>query len=341
MPRIGITEAAFAAAAAKLQCDIAAIKAVAEVESRGSGFIPSGKPTILFERHKFHKYSGGIFSAANPDISAKKAGGYGPAGEHQWARFSKAFALDARAAMMSCSWGRFQIMGFNFAAAGFASLDDFVTAMKESEDRQLEAFVNFVLSQALAGRLRRHDWAGFARGYNGEDYAINKYDTKLAAAHRKWSATHKSEKTELVAPPTGVSVADMVVEVPENEEIVPEPEPDLADKPEKGEATVQQVSTNPPTVEVKSQGVSMWSKAQALWPTIATAVGGLGLKASGFSFGTVGLLIFGGVVIVCVVVGALLWNAAKNREQERLRWSQENLANRDRVNVVVGTTSGG
>ena len=37
-------------------------------------------------------------------------------------------------------------------------------------------------------KLAAHDWAGFARGYNGPGYAQNAYDTKLAAAYRKWLA---------------------------------------------------------------------------------------------------------------------------------------------------------
>jgi len=65
------------------------------------------------------------------------AGGYGPEGAYQYARFSRAFALDPNAAMKSASWGKFQIMEFNFAAASFTPLDAFVDAMKISEDKQL------------------------------------------------------------------------------------------------------------------------------------------------------------------------------------------------------------
>lgn len=180
-----LTEAGFAAAAELLGCEVAAIKAVCEVEAPKGGFLDDDRVRILFERHKFHRFTGGIFSAEHSDISNKAPGGYGPEGAHQWARFSKAFALDPKAAMKSCSWGKFQIMGFNFASAGFDSLDTFVEAMKVSEDEQLKAFVAIVKSFALTDELQRHDWAGFARGYNGENYKINRYDTKLAAAYAK------------------------------------------------------------------------------------------------------------------------------------------------------------
>ncbi len=44
-----------------------------------------------------------------------------------------------------------------------------------------------VLAFCSGGELRRQDWAGFARGYNGAQYAKHGYDTKLAAAFATWS----------------------------------------------------------------------------------------------------------------------------------------------------------
>lgn len=187
MSKPKLTEQDFVNAAQELNCDVPAIKAVCEVEAPKGGFLPDDRPTILFERHKFHKFTGGRFSAEHPDISSAKAGGYGPAGAHQWRRFSRAFALDPKAAMKSCSWGKFQIMGFNFAAAGFKTLDAFIDAMKVSEGEQLKAFVNIIKSFSLEDELRAHQWSKFASGYNGANYKINKYDVKLAAAHKKHS----------------------------------------------------------------------------------------------------------------------------------------------------------
>ncbi len=183
-----LTEADYQAAAKLLNCEVAAIKAVAEVESRGAGFQPDGRPKILFERHKFHKFTGGKFDATHPDISNKSAGGYGAAGNHQWDRFNEAAALDAVAAVKSCSWGKFQLMGFNFEVCGFDSLDDFRAAMEKNEGEQLTAFCNFIAGNNLAGALRNRQWANLAQGYNGADYKINQYDTKLAAAYKKYSS---------------------------------------------------------------------------------------------------------------------------------------------------------
>ena len=49
-----LTAADFARAAKNLNVEIAAIRAVAEVEAAGAGFLPDGRPAILYEAHMFH-----------------------------------------------------------------------------------------------------------------------------------------------------------------------------------------------------------------------------------------------------------------------------------------------
>lgn len=180
---MNLVDADFERAASVLGCDVAAIKAVCEVEAPKGGFLPDGRPTILFERHQFSKRTGRKFDTAHPDISNVQAGGYlGGAAEH--GRLQRAALLDRDAALSSASWGRFQIMGFNHASAGHSTLQGFINAMYDSEGTQLDAFVAFVKNQpALASALRRHDWAKFAMLYNGPDYAANRYDEKMAAAY--------------------------------------------------------------------------------------------------------------------------------------------------------------
>jgi peptidoglycan hydrolase-like protein with peptidoglycan-binding domain len=168
-------------AAEVIGCDIAAIKAVIDVESRG-GYLSDGRPKILFERHVFSKRTNGRFDASHPDISSSRPGGYkGNAAEYD--RLARATALDRDAALKSASWGAFQIMGYHHAAVGHAGVDDFCRAMCDSEDEHLEAFVQFVKVNRLDDELCRRDWAGFARGYNGPAYLKNRYDTKLRAAY--------------------------------------------------------------------------------------------------------------------------------------------------------------
>lgn len=176
-------------AAKRLRCDVAAIQAVIDVESGGNGFFPSGRPTILFEAHVFSKETGGAFDKSHPKLSSphwNRALYMG--GEREYDRLYQALQLNAEAALRSCSWGMFQIMGFNWVACGEASLYGFIMAMHNNEGAQLQLFCQFIISRGLDDELRRHDWAGFARGYNGPSYRVNKYDTKLAAAYRRHHA---------------------------------------------------------------------------------------------------------------------------------------------------------
>ena len=165
----------------------AEIWTVLSVETKGFGYLPDRRPAILFERHLFRKQTGGKFDALNPNISSSTPGGY-LGGAREYDRLAQAIALDRPAALKSASWGIGQILGSNFVAAGFASVEDMVDAMVRAEDSQLTAMAKFVRSSGLLNPLANHDWAGFARGYNGPDFAKNQYDVRLAGFFQKLSA---------------------------------------------------------------------------------------------------------------------------------------------------------
>jgi hypothetical protein len=184
----GISDEAYAAVAAALGVDVATIKAVADVETSGDAFDALGRPRILFERHYFHRLTSGRFDLTHARVSAKSAGGYGKFSA-QYGKLEEAYALDADAALRSASWGRFQIMGDNFIAAGFSSSHSFVKAMTQSEEAQLRAFVSFVLSRsAMAEACARRTGRRSRKAYNGPGYAKNQYDTKLAASYASFAA---------------------------------------------------------------------------------------------------------------------------------------------------------
>jgi len=160
---------------------------VLSVETHGFGYLNDRRPAILFERHIFHKQTGGRFDAANPAISSATAGGY-LGGAKEYDRLAQAVALDSHGALMSASWGIGQVMGFNFAAAGYAKVEDMVAAMVQSEDKQLEGMAAFVRAQGLHKPLASHNWAAFAKGYNGADFAKNSYDARLSSSFQKYAA---------------------------------------------------------------------------------------------------------------------------------------------------------
>lgn len=167
-----LTDADYKAAAANLNVEVALIKAVADVESHGDGFLPSGRPKILFERHLFSEATDNKYDVSHSSISNPTPGGYGAGGEHQYKRLYEAMASDYEAGLMSASWGKFQILGQNYHWAGFTSVGDFVDAMRESEQRHLTAFLNFIKNYGnCLGKLKNKNWTAFALKYNGPNEA--------------------------------------------------------------------------------------------------------------------------------------------------------------------------
>lgn len=164
------------------------IKAVAEVESRGSGFLVDNRPVILFEAHVFGRLTNYEYNQSHRNISSAKWDKtlYGRTGNHQYDRLEVALDLDFEAALKSASWGRFQIMGFNHKMVGYETVESFVEGIKESERKHLEAFVAYCVSNNLIEVLKRKDWYAFAKGYNGPGHAENQYDTKIALAYERF-----------------------------------------------------------------------------------------------------------------------------------------------------------
>ena len=99
-----------------------------------------------------------------------------------------AMRIDSVAALRSCSWGLGQIMGFNAGLAGYDSAEAMIEDFRGDEDTHLAAMVQFIVSSGLDDDLRRQDWRGFARGYNGAGYDRHGYHTRLKVAFEKWRA---------------------------------------------------------------------------------------------------------------------------------------------------------
>ncbi len=179
--------------AKELNIDPAAMRAVIEVESSGGGFLPDGRPKILFEGHIFWSLieAKGLrprkLCKGNEDILYPrwtKKHYKGGAAEHD--RLERAKRIHENAALSSASWGMFQIMGFNYYVTDYRNVSDFVAAQYESELEHLKAFIGFVKTNRLLEHLRTRNWAKFAAGYNGKSYRKNKYDERLETAYHKF-----------------------------------------------------------------------------------------------------------------------------------------------------------
>jgi len=182
---LALSTSGMSAAVTGLSVNPAEIWTVFHVETSGCGFLSDRRPPILFERHIFSRLTNHRFDIA--DVSNPQPGGYGPSGANQYLRLANAIQLDRAAALQSASWGLAQIMGSNFAQAGFGDVESMVAAMSDSEDAQLAAFVAFLQTNRLDRHLQAHDWTSLARGYNGPSFAVNQYDTKLAQAFQQFS----------------------------------------------------------------------------------------------------------------------------------------------------------
>lgn len=166
----------------------AEVWAVLTVETGGCGFLPDRRPRILYERHVFSRETDGRFDASYPDISSRTPGGYGAGGANQYDRLGRAIALDRPAALRSASWGIGQVMGYNAGICGYGEVEDMVVAMCRSESDQLLAMAGEIIHNDIDGPLRSHDWAEFARLYNGPAYEKNSYDIRLSAAYGRYAA---------------------------------------------------------------------------------------------------------------------------------------------------------
>ena len=193
-------------AAKKLGVELSVIRAVFQTETGGQTYTKDGRIKILYERHYFSKFTHGKYDK-DRDISAptrfkgkthKEKGKevatpeidqYGNP-SNQYRRFEKAKKLDEEAAYSSISYGSFQIMGSNYKEAGYKSAKEFGDAMfSADEDKMLDAFTNYIsANHAMRKALLNHDWATFARLYNGPSYKDNKYDTKMAENYKIFSA---------------------------------------------------------------------------------------------------------------------------------------------------------
>lgn len=194
-----LSEQNLLSAALELNVEVAALKAIMEVESAGDGFIKNNEgkmiPKILFERHIMFKrlrdytpLKSAELAQKYPDIVNPSSGGYrGGLAEHE--RLAKAIAIDRVSALESASWGAYQIMGFHWKVLGYKSIQEFVNAAY-TDKGQLEMFVKFIKANpAVHKALKAKDWTNVAKNYNGSNYAKNKYDIKLKTAYEKFLKT--------------------------------------------------------------------------------------------------------------------------------------------------------
>ncbi len=176
----------------KLNIEPGVAVGVFAVESGGQAFGPDGRTLIRFENHLFYNYWGKqnvnefnkyfTFDLGQrwtghkfrPDPKAAWIDFHGNQAK-EWDVLQFACRLDETAAKNSISMGAPQIMGFNYAVIGYASVLDMFTAFARSDRDQVIGFFDFVQGVLPGGGaltpLRRKDFTSFATIYNGSGQA--------------------------------------------------------------------------------------------------------------------------------------------------------------------------
>ena len=305
--------------AAQMSCEAAAIMAVAEVESASSGFLPDGRPAILFEALWFHTFTNGAFDAAHPSISSPvwdRSLYRGGAGEY--GRLAESQQLDSTAALKSASWGAFQIMGFNYTACGYPTVEQFVTAMRGDIENHLAAFDAFVRSNGpMLVALRQKDWTTFARLYNGPG-AVAQYATKISATyaiHARELAAAPKPSLEQAVPPAPAPLPPPVITGP------PIPDHDATTPPPAG--YVETSTGKVVRTDVTESGIFKKSTNAAIVTAASTATS-VGTAIAAFKDLDYKLILALGAVGFVAGITAIAYNLLTRRD--RVQMHQQGIA---------------
>lgn len=177
----------------ELRIDPAVAVAVFVAEAPcGCGFADDGRMIIRFENHVFFHEWGkrdpdrffehfmfnpqkqwqGHRWRPSPDQPWRDFHGDQSA---EWDVFQFACCLDDGAAKRSISMGAPQIMGFNYAALGYESVQEMFEAFSASERAQILGFFDFIKGASADSRpiqaLQQQDFNAFAAFYNGPGQA--------------------------------------------------------------------------------------------------------------------------------------------------------------------------
>ena len=179
----------FAAIAAEYKVPEATLRAVCEVESSGKGLHTSGAVSALYEPHVAYRNTSGAMRdrLVRAGLAYEKwKRSYPKSSYPRIDQCAKIAGIEV--ACRSSSWGLPQILGENYADAGYKSAEEMVRDFTKGEPGQVRAMIRFIKADRdMWFAMLNHDWAAFAYRYNGPGYRANAYDTKLAEAHKKWS----------------------------------------------------------------------------------------------------------------------------------------------------------
>lgn len=167
----------YATTAKDLGVEKEVLMAIASQESKHASFKAVKQATILFERHKMYrllikkgntKASVDALSKKYPSIVNEDSGGYNDMTSYEKLKIAK--SIDYSCAVQSCSWGKFQVMGFNYANL-YSSPRELEKAMNMCELQQFKYFVSYLKNTSgMVDALKNKNWERIATLYNGPNW---------------------------------------------------------------------------------------------------------------------------------------------------------------------------
>ena len=150
--------------------------AVAMLESNLEPYLPDVKfPTLKFYKYTFISYF------QKPEIpkliKATRIEG------EDYEAYKQASRISPKKAMLSTSFGLYQIMGYNYDDIGYNSVENMVKDFTDSVEAQIKAFIEYVRFINLDFAINKKDFNEFARVYNGVMYYKTEYISKLERAY--------------------------------------------------------------------------------------------------------------------------------------------------------------
>ncbi|RAV30766.1 N-acetylmuramidase domain-containing protein [Sinomicrobium soli] len=174
-----ITDELYEQESERLGVESAIMHAIAKQESKRNSFWEEEQATILFERHKMWKYLKEDLGKTDeelkklkdqyPNIVNNNSGGYGSYAD-QYEKLRIAKGIDYTSALKSCSWGKFQVMGFNYDVA-FETPEKMEKAVNTCEVQQFKFFIGYLENtNGLIQAMKDKDWEKIAEKYNGSSW---------------------------------------------------------------------------------------------------------------------------------------------------------------------------
>lgn len=107
--------------------------------------------------------------------------------KEQFVKLDDAKQIDNDSAIKSCSWGKFQVMGkyYDYLYGSPNEMEEAMNMCEIQHFAYFKVYLKDVTGATMIKAMKEKNWNKIAELYNGPDYAINKYHTKMKNEYEK------------------------------------------------------------------------------------------------------------------------------------------------------------